>query len=102
MQFPVTSAETLGLVIRASRKAMSLRQDDAAGMIGISENFLGKVERGGEAVQWGKVFQAIQALGLKLTVDIPDSVSEETLAYMEKYVKTIPAFNAIKVKRASL
>lgn len=78
---------------------MSLRQDDAAGMIGISENFLGKVERGGDSVQWGKVFQAMQALGLKLTVEVPDSVAEETLAYMDKYVKSIPAFKAVKVKR---
>lgn len=102
MHIPVKSAETLGLIVRASRKAMSLRQDDAAGMIGISENFLGKVERGGEAVQWGKVFQAMQALGLKLTVEVPDSVSDETLAYMEKYVKTIPAFKGIKVKEPDL
>jgi transcriptional regulator with XRE-family HTH domain len=33
-------------VVRASRKAQKIRQDDAAGSIGVSENFLGKVERG--------------------------------------------------------
>lgn len=91
MQLPVKTAESLGLIMRASRKAMSIRQDDAAGMIGVSENFLSKVERGGESVQWGKVFQALEALGLKLTVEVPDSVAQETLLNMAKYEGMKPA-----------
>ncbi|MDE1168328.1 MAG: helix-turn-helix transcriptional regulator [Pseudomonas sp.] len=88
MLLPVKTADSLGLIMRASRKAMSIRQDDAAGMIGISENFLSKVERGGEAVQWGKVFQALEALGLKLSVEVPDSVAQQTLLNMAKYDAT--------------
>mgnify|MGYP003659421570 CR=1 FL=1 len=45
MKIDITSPEQVGALIRASRKAMHIRQDDAAGIIGVSENFLGKVER---------------------------------------------------------
>ncbi|WP_296220928.1 helix-turn-helix domain-containing protein [Pseudomonas sp. UBA2684] len=85
MNIQIDTVETLGLVIRASRKAMAMRQDDAAGLIGISENFLGKVERGGESVQWGKLFQVLQELGLTLTVEVPEEVSSQAAEYLTKY-----------------
>ena len=46
MKIPIENAAAIGRVVRASRKAQKIRQDDAAGSIGVSENFLGKVERG--------------------------------------------------------
>lgn len=54
MQVTLKNAAELGSFIRLARKAQNIRQDDAAGSIGVSENFLGKVERGSESVQWGK------------------------------------------------
>lgn len=80
MQVPINSAAALGKVIRASRKAQKIRQDDAAGSIGVSENFLGKVERGSESVQWGKLFQVLEGLGVRVMVDVPESVA----TYMNK------------------
>ena len=41
MQVPIDNPAALGKVVRASRKAQKIRQDDAAGSIGVSENFLG-------------------------------------------------------------
>ena len=41
MKIDITSPEQVGALIRASRKAMHIRQDDAAGIIGVAENFLG-------------------------------------------------------------
>lgn len=76
MQIPIDNASAIGKVVRAARKAQMIRQDDAAGSIGVSENFLGKVERGGESVQWGKLFQVLEGLGIKVTVDVPDSVAD--------------------------
>lgn len=78
MKFIIDSPETLGRLIRASRKALDLRQDDAAGSIGVSENFLGKVERGGETVQWGKLFQVMKELGLSLSVEVPEAFAQDT------------------------
>ncbi len=74
MKIDIDNAAAIGDVVRASRKAQKIRQDDAAGSIGVSENFLGKVERGSDAVQWGKLFQVLDGLGVRVTVDVPDSV----------------------------
>lgn len=78
MKIDIESPEQVGAVIRASRKAMQMRQDDAAGIIGVSENFLGKVERGGETVQWGKLFQVLQELGLTVTIEVPEPFADDT------------------------
>ncbi len=75
MRISIDSAAAIGKVVRASRKAQKIRQDDAAGSIGVSENFLGKVERGGESVQWGKLFQVLEGLGVRVMVDVPERVA---------------------------
>jgi len=41
MKIPIENAAAIGMVVRASRKAQKIRQDDAAGSIGVGENFLG-------------------------------------------------------------
>ena len=75
MKIPIDNAAAISKVVRASRKAQKIRQDDAAGSIGVSENFLGKIERGSESVQWGKLFQVLEGLGIRVMVDVPDSVA---------------------------
>ena len=75
MKVPIDNAAAIGKVVRASRKAQKIRQDDAAGSIGVSENFLGKIERGSESVQWGKLFQVLEGLGIRVMVDVPESVA---------------------------
>lgn len=84
MKITIHTAPELGKVVRASRKAQKIRQDDAAGSIGVSENFLGKIERGSDSVQWGKLFQVLEGLGIKVEVDIPDSVAKQLLATTAK------------------
>ena len=74
MKIPLHTAAAIGQVVRASRKAQKIRQDDAAGAIGVSENFLGKIERGSETVQWGKLFQVLQGLGIRVVLDVPEQV----------------------------
>ena len=74
MKIPIDNAAAIGKVVRASRKAQKIRQDDAAGSIGVSENFLGKIERGSESVQWGKLFRVLEGLGIQVMVDVPESV----------------------------
>ncbi|MBS0508663.1 MAG: helix-turn-helix transcriptional regulator [Proteobacteria bacterium] len=75
MNIPISSGSAMGKIVRASRKAQGIRQDDAAGSIGVSENFLGKVERGSESVQWGKLFQVLEGLGIRVMVDVPEDVA---------------------------
>ena len=76
MHIPLDQASTLGAVVRATRKTQRIRQDDAAGSSGVSVNFLGKIERGAERVQWGKLFQVLQGLGVRVMLDVPDDVAE--------------------------
>ncbi|CAP40562.1 helix-turn-helix domain-containing protein [Bordetella petrii] len=75
MKIPLESPGDIGRVVRASRKAQKVRQDDAAGSIGVSENFLGKIERGSDSVQWGKLFQVLEGLGVRVILDVPESVA---------------------------
>jgi transcriptional regulator with XRE-family HTH domain len=84
MKIPIDHAAAIGRVVRASRKAQKIRQDDAAGSIGVSENFLGKIERGSESVQWGKLFQVLEGLGIRVVVDVPESVA----AYLSEPANT--------------
>lgn len=72
MKMTLAHATELGPLVRKVRKAHRLRQDDAAGAMGVSENFLGKIERGGETVQWGKLFQVLDGLGIRVILDLPD------------------------------
>ncbi|PKG96332.1 transcriptional regulator [Pseudomonas sp. Choline-3u-10] len=72
MKITLGSASDIGPLVRATRKALGLRQDDTAGTIGVSENFLGKVERGDDSVQWSKLFQVLDQLGIRLTAEIPE------------------------------
>lgn len=75
MRVAIEHPSTIGAVVRAARKAQGIRQDDAAGSIGVSENFLGKIERGSDTVQWGKLFQVLEGLGIRVIVDVPDEVA---------------------------
>lgn len=36
---------------------------------------LGKIERGSDTVQWGKLFQVLEGLGVRVIVDVPESVA---------------------------
>ena len=75
MKLPIDHASALGPIVRAVRKAQGMRQDDTAGSIGVSENFLGKIERGDVTVTWSKLFQVLDGLGIQVTVDVPDHVT---------------------------
>lgn len=83
MKITLHDAKSLGQVVRAVRKAQGLRQDDTAGSLGVSENFLGKVERGGETVQWGKLFQVLDGLGVKVELDLPDELAPQVSSHRQ-------------------
>lgn len=83
---PVTLTEPgdIGAFVRAARKAQGLRQDDAAGAIGVSENFMVRVENGAEGIQWGKLFQVLEGLGLRVVVDMPEAAAPLVAAELAK------------------
>lgn len=74
MRVRLDHAAELGKLVKAMRKNQGLRQDATAAGVGVSENFLSKVERGSESVQWGKVFGVLKELGLHVEIDVPEAV----------------------------
>ena len=76
MKIAIDNAAGIGPVVRACRKAQGIRQDDAAGSIGVSENFLGVAGAAdAESVHWGKLFRVLDGLGIRVMVDVPESVA---------------------------
>lgn len=75
MKFILKRPDELGPLVRATRKQQGMRQDDTAEGLGISENFLAKVERGGGTVQWEKLFHVLTELGLRVEIDVPDAAA---------------------------
>ena len=51
MKIAIDNAALIGKIVCDSRKTQKIRQDDAAGSIGVSGNFLGKVERGSQILR---------------------------------------------------
>lgn len=87
MHIELDSADAIGPVVRASRKAQSIRQDDAAGSIGVSESFMGKVESGDDSVQWGKLFQVLEGLGVRVILDVPDEAADQLVAAQQQLAR---------------
>lgn len=64
----------LGSLIRANRKTQKMRQDDAAGAIGVSDVFLMRLENGAPGARLDKVLQVLKGMGITLYADVPDEV----------------------------
>lgn len=77
MKFKLDSPSQLGELVRATRKHQAMRQDLLAEMLGVSENFMGRLENGADTMQWGKLFGVLKALGINVIVDLPEGVEEE-------------------------
>ena len=65
----------IGTIVRATRKAQGLRQDELAGAAGVGLRFIVDLEAGKTTVQLGKVIQVLQALGCAMDVRPPDGVA---------------------------
>lgn len=74
MQIKINDPTSIGPIVRACRKSQKVRQDDAADSIGVSENFLGKIEKGSDSVNWGKLFQVLSGMGIHVILDVPEDV----------------------------
>lgn len=83
MKVTLKSAKDLGPLLRAVRKAQNMRQDDMAGSVQVSENFLSKVERGSDTVQWGLLYRVLTDLGVRIELDVPDSAADRVRRLME-------------------
>lgn len=99
MLINITSAQELGLLIRATRKNQKIRMDDVAGSAGVGPVFVREVERGKETVQLGRVMKLLAELGIELKADVPEDVVPALAALRLTGVKPLkPRRPASKVK----
>ena len=68
----ITDTEKLGALIRSTRKAQRLTQEQLAGICGVGVRFIRELEHGKDSCHIGKALSVLQMLGLTLSVDAPD------------------------------
>ena len=74
----VVTIEEIGTVVRQSRLAQGLRQDQLAAAAGVGLRFLVELERGKPTVRLDKVLAVLSALGCRLDVTPPPAPSGST------------------------
>lgn len=67
----VTNPEAIGMVVRSTRKAQSVRQADLAQVVGASHVLLRDIEYGKPTVNIGKVLEVLEELGIHIYLDVP-------------------------------
>jgi transcriptional regulator with XRE-family HTH domain len=90
MQTIVTSPGELGLLVRAVRRSSQVRIDDLAAMARVSKQFATDVELGKPTVRLGLVFQILNELGLKVSVEIPAAAQQQLVALRSTRVRRLP------------
>ena len=70
VKHPLTTAD-IGDIVRATRKAAGLRQDELAGASGVGLRFIVDLEAGKPTAQIGKTLQVLAALGCSLDITTP-------------------------------
>ncbi len=64
----VKSAEAIGALVRARRKAAGLTQAQAAGLSGVGTRFFSELERGKKTVALDLVLRVLERVGLELVL----------------------------------
>lgn len=79
VKHPLTTAD-VGDIVRATRKAAGLRQDELAGASGVGLRFIVDLEAGKPTAQIGKTLQVLAALGCSLDITAPPEPKGERKA----------------------
>lgn len=70
MNHNLTAAD-IGILIKSTRKASGLRQDELAGAAGVGLRFIVDIEAGKPTAQIGKMLQVLAALGCSIDITPP-------------------------------
>lgn len=65
----ITDTESLGALIRDTRKAQGLTQEQLAGVCGVGMRFIRELEHGKDSCHIGKALSVLQMLGLQVHID---------------------------------
>lgn len=78
MHVAVETPQELGAVLRAVRKAQGIRSDDLAHAAQVGPVFVLDVEHGKQTAQVGKVLQLLSEMGIKVILELPEPISQDT------------------------
>jgi y4mF family transcriptional regulator len=67
----VPTPTEIGKILRKTRKAQGMRQDELAGAAGVGLRFVVELEAGKPTAQLGKALRVIEALGCRLEITPP-------------------------------
>jgi transcriptional regulator with XRE-family HTH domain len=84
MKIALTSVEDAGTVIRALRKQSGIRIDDFALTAKASKQFMSDLENGRPTVQMGRVLAMLQSMGVRMSLEVPDSAGPAILAEQKR------------------
>lgn len=77
MNQPNLAPADIGELIRRTRKAQGLRQDELAGAAMVGLRFIVDLEAGKPTVQLGKVLKVLEALGCAISITSPSEPSQD-------------------------
>lgn len=84
MKIPLRKVEDAGIVIRSLRKHSRIRIDDFALTAKVSKQFMSDLEGGKPTVQMGRVLAMLQAMGVRVTLEVPDTYGDAIAAEQER------------------
>ena len=74
---PITSAETLGKVLRRYRKDLGLSQSEAGRKFNLPQKTVSRIEAGISTIHLATLFKYMSALGLEIHLQSREKSSEE-------------------------
>ncbi|SIR02903.1 helix-turn-helix domain-containing protein [Marinobacterium stanieri] len=74
MNIPIESVQDIGDLVRLLRRSQGLRHDDLGAIAGCSHKYVVDLEKGKETIQTGLMLQLLDEMGLKVMIDLPDSL----------------------------
>lgn len=90
MKLQIDNVEDISILIRLTRKAQGLRQDDLGAMVGCSHKYVVDVEKGKATIQTGLLLKLLEELGIEMTVDLPSDASDLLKNMLLSTDSTIP------------
>jgi len=71
MKRPTLTPSELGALVRRTRKAQGLRQDQLAGVANVGLRFIVDLEAGKPTIQLAKTFKVLEMLGCSIVITPP-------------------------------
>ncbi|MBX2989211.1 MAG: helix-turn-helix transcriptional regulator [Bdellovibrionaceae bacterium] len=64
----IRSLEDIGTIVRQTRKARGLSQEELARISGVGRRFISELEHGKKTMEFGKALHVLKRLGLDLSI----------------------------------